>query len=112
MRFLQYIKAALIFARHQAWVEQPLWEEGDAVAWSRFLNTPTGSRLTAMIRSQIVSQQSKAVSYSEPVRLTYEAGWCGGQKGLVASLEALADKAQFSDQGDTEANPDTHQAAS
>ena len=112
MRFFTYIKAALNFARHQAWVDQPLWEKDDALALSQFFSSPSGVRLRAMLLSQVVSQQAKAVSYQEPNRLVFEAGWCGGQRGLVATLEALADKAQFSDQGDTDADPDTHLAAS
>ncbi len=107
MRNLYYfLKAMVIFARHQAWVDEPRWEKKDSLALFAFMDTPTGSRLRAMLLNTVLRQQANALNTTG--RLVYEAGYCAGQKGLVAAIEALADKNQFTEQGDTDADPATN----
>lgn len=105
MRFIRFLKAAFIFARHQAWVDQPLWEKGDAKALAQFLGSPTGCRLRAMFLNTVLRQQAHALSNTG--NLLYEAGYCAGQKGLVSTITALADSDTISETEDTEAVPST-----
>lgn len=110
MRLYQFLKAAFIFARHQAWVDAPKWEKPDAQALANFLVTPAGARLKAYLVNAVLCQQAKALNTTSA--LVYEAGYCAGQRGLVASLEAMANSESFSEPGDTDADPATHQEAS
>lgn len=109
---LRFLKAMFLFAIHQAWVDQPIWDKDDALYLGKFYATATGLRLRTMLKNIVVRQQAFALNRAGPSRLVYEAGYCAGQKATVAVLEAMADATQFSDQGDMEADPDTTPAAS
>lgn len=106
MRFYRFVKAALIFARYQAWVDAPEWDKGDATALTHFWGTPAGARLKAILVNTVLRQQANALNTTS--NLVYEAGYCAGQRGLVATLESLANKETFSETGDTDADPATH----
>lgn len=110
MRFIRFIKAALIFARYQAWVDAPAWKPEDAKALELFLKNPAGQKLRATLINMVLRQQ--AIALSNTSNLVYEAGYCGGQKGLISVIEALSDAKSFSEQGDTDSDPATHQAES
>lgn len=112
MNLLRFIKAAIIFARHQAWVNEPKWEAADAKALEQFLNSPPGQKLRAFLLNTVLKQQAIALSESKVGNLVYEAGYCGGQKGIISAIEALSDAKAFSEQGDTDSDPATHQAES
>jgi len=105
MKFITFLKAALIFARYQAWVSEPQWEKKDALALANFMTTPAGARLSALLLNTVLRQQASALANTS--NLVFEAGYCAGQKGLVASIEALADTTKFTEQGDTDADPAT-----
>ena len=109
MQFYRFLKAALIFARYQAWVDEPRWEKADALALAAFLSTPTGQRLKAYLVNVVLRQQANAVTNTG--NLVFEAGYCGGQRGLVAAITALADTDKFTVQEDTDADPATIQEA-
>lgn len=110
MRLIRFIRAALIFARHQAWVDAPEWKPEDAKALEMFLKNPAGQKLRAFLLNTVISQQASAVT--KTANLAYEAGYCGGQKGIISVIEALSDAKSFSEQGDTDSDPATHQAES
>ena len=100
MSFLRHIRAAFLFARHQEWVDLPKWEKGDAEAMGRFLNTTTGIRLKETLVNLVLRQQS--ASLCKTSGLEYEAGYCTGQKAMVAALESMADLNQFTHEGELE----------
>lgn len=112
MNLLRFIKAALIFARHQAWVNEPKWEPSDAKALEQFLTSPAGQKLRAFLLNAVLKQQAIALSESKAGNLAFEAGYCNGQKGIISVIEALSDAKSFSEQGDTDSDPATHQAES
>lgn len=100
MSFLRQLRAAFLFARHQAWVDQPVWEKADAETMGRFLASPTGVRLKDTLVNLVLRQQ--AASLSKTSGLEYEAGYCTGQKAMVAVLESMADLKQFTHEGELE----------
>ena len=61
MNLLRFIKAALIFARHQAWVDAPKWEASDAKALEQFLTSPAGQKLRAMLLNTVLQSQASAI---------------------------------------------------
>lgn len=101
---LRYLKAMLIFARYQAWADRVPWGKSDAGSLGAFLNTTAGQKLKLLLVNQTLSQQSSALSST--VRLEYEAGYCNGQKSLIATIESLADMTQFPSEG-ADTDPDS-----
>lgn len=110
MNLFHKLKAALIFARYQAWVDAPDWNKGDAIALTAFLASPTGTRVREQLRNTVLRQQAHALTKTDG--LVYEAGWCGGQKGLIAVIESMADVENFTDRGEQDADPGTNQQES
>jgi hypothetical protein len=102
MRFYQFLKAAFIFAKHQAWADAPQWDKDDATALGKFFESYTGAKLKLLLLNTVLRQQANALNTTG--NLVFEAGYCGGQRGLVAVLESLADGNQFTASGDTEAD--------
>lgn len=107
----RHLKAAINYARHLPWVDQPLWDAGDAKALATFLASPTGARLKALYVNAVLRQQASALQ-SDQSKLFYEAGYSAGQKGFVTFTESLADGSQFTDRGEQDADPDTNQPES
>lgn len=107
-----FLKAALVFARHQVWADAGLWQSVDAIALTAFFGTPTGLRLRQFLAATIVRQQAQALTFRQPDELLFEAGYSAGQKALAASISGLCEHTNFTEQGDTEADPATIQAAS
>lgn len=101
-----FLKAAFIFARHQAWVDAPAWTPVDAASLSTFLGSQTGTRLRTFLANTVVMQQAHAVTTTS--NLVYEAGYCAGQRALAAAISAHADKDNFTEQGDSEGDPATN----
>lgn len=110
-RLYQHLKAAYLYATHFPWVDEPLWDEGDAAKLSAFLATPTGARLKALYVNAVLRQQASALQ-ADHAKLVYEAGFSAGQKGFVAFTESLADTARFSEQGEQDTDPATIQPES
>lgn len=110
--FYHFIKSAFFFARHQVWADAGLWEAADAIALTAFMSTAAGVRLRTFLASTIVRQQALALTHRKPNALLFEAGYSAGQKALAASISGLCEHTNFTEQGDTEADPATMQAAS
>jgi hypothetical protein len=86
---MRKLKAALAFIRDQAWVEEPKWNEEDEKAWTAFLGTPTGKRLSLILLNLTVRQNSNAIA-KESEGLADACGYAKGFRGCVATLESLA----------------------
>ena len=86
---MRKFKAALAFIRDQAWVEEPKWNEEDEKAWTAFLGTPTGKRLSLILLNLTVRQNATAVM-EKPDRLAEACGRANGYRACVATLESLA----------------------
>jgi len=86
---MRKLKAALAFVRDQAWVEEPKWNEEDEKAWTAFLGTPTGKRLSLILLNLTVRQNATAVM-EKPDRLAEACGRANGYRACVATLESLA----------------------
>jgi len=100
MSLIRYIKAAILFARVQPWVDQPKWEAEDAHALTDFLKTSTGQRFKGTLVNLVLRQQASAVSNTKDIQ--YNAGIAVGYQALVAGIESLADTTQFTEQGETD----------
>lgn len=111
LKLYRHIKAALHYATHFPWVDEPLWDADDAGKLAAFLSSPTGARLKALYVNAVLRQQASALQ-SDQGRLVYEAGFSAGQKGFVAFTESLADTARFSGQGEQDTDPATIQPES
>jgi len=86
---MRKLKAALAFIRDQAWVEEPKWNEEDERAWTAFLGTPTGKRLSLILLNLTIRQNATAVM-GKPDRLAEACGRANGYRACVATLESLA----------------------
>lgn len=95
---IRFLKAALLFARHQAWVDEPRWTRDDAEGLGRYLQSASGANLKATLVNMALRQQAAAVSHK--TGLEYEAGYCTGQRAAIVAIEALADIKQFTGQGE------------
>jgi len=86
---MRKLKAALAFIRDQAWVDEPKWNEEDEKAWTAFLGTPTGKRLSLILLNLTIRQNATAVM-EKPDRLAGACGRANGYRACVATLESLA----------------------
>jgi len=86
---MRKLKAAFAFIRDQAWVEEPKWNEEDEKAWTAFLGTPTGKRLSLILLNLTIRQNATAVM-EKPDRLAGACGRANGYRACVATLESLA----------------------
>ena len=59
---MRKLKAALAFIRDQTWVEEPKWLEEDERAWTAFLGTATGKRLSLILLNLTVRQNANAIA--------------------------------------------------
>lgn len=83
------LKAILAFLRNYEWVNEPRWTDEDEKAWTAFLGTPTGRRLSLILLNLTLRHNASAVMKS-PDRLAEACGWAKGYRGCVATLESLA----------------------
>lgn len=104
------IKAALIFSRHQAWADEPEWVLKDAAQLASFLDSDAGRKLKQALTNVVLRQQAHALNRTDG--LVFEAGYCAGQKGLVAVIEAMADASKFTEPGEQDDDPATNQPTS
>jgi hypothetical protein len=58
---MRKLKAALAFIRNQEWVNEPKWEDEDEKAWTGFLSTPTGQKLSLILLNLTLRQNASAV---------------------------------------------------
>jgi hypothetical protein len=86
---MRKLKAILSFIRNQDWVDEPKWEDEDEKAWTAFLGTPTGKRISLILLNLTLRQNSNAVM-KEGAKLAEACGYAKGFRGCVAVLESLA----------------------
>ena len=86
---MKKLKAILAFLRNQEWIEEPKWEDEDEKAWTAFLGTPTGKRLSLILLNLTLRQNASAVM-KEGQKLAEACGYAKGWRGCVAVLESLA----------------------
>jgi len=86
---MRKLKAALAFIRDQEWVEEPKWLEEDEKAWTTFLGTPTGKKLSLILLNLTLRQNASAVM-KKPDGLAEACGRANGYRACVATLESLA----------------------
>ena len=86
---MRKLKAALAFIRDQEWVNEPKWEDEDEKAWTGFLATPTGQKLSLILLNLTLRQNASAVM-KKPEALADACGYAKGFRGCVATLESLA----------------------
>lgn len=96
----------MIFARYQEWVEPVRWDKEDQAVLLSFIQSGTGKKLMASLVNMHLRQQ--ASSLTKTGGLEFEAGYCNGQRSVLAAIEALADPKQFT--ADDMADPD-HQTS-
>ncbi|NDA26897.1 MAG: hypothetical protein EBZ05_08710, partial [Verrucomicrobia bacterium] len=86
---MRKLKAILSFIRNQEWVDEPKWEDEDEKAWTAFLATPTGRKLSLILLNLTLRHNASAVMKNHD-RLAEACGWAKGYRGCVATLESLA----------------------
>ena len=86
---MRKLKAILAFIRDQEWVNEPKWEDEDEKAWTGFLSTPTGKKLSLILLNLTLRQNATAVM-KKPEALADACGYAKGFRGCVATLESLA----------------------
>jgi len=86
---MKKLKAILAFIRDQEWVNEPKWEDEDEKAWTGFLSTPTGKKLSLILLNLTLRQNATAVM-KKPEALADACGYAKGFRGCVATLESLA----------------------
>jgi len=86
---MRKIKSILAFIRNQEWVDEPKWEDEDEKAWTAFLGTPTGRKLSLILLNLTLRHNASAVMKNHD-RLAEACGWAKGYRGCVATLESLA----------------------
>ena len=57
---MRKLRAILSFIRHQAWVNEPVWNSEDERAWTGFLTTPTGLKLSAILLNLTLRNNASA----------------------------------------------------
>ena len=86
---MRTIRAILAFLRNHQWVNEPAWLDEDEKAWTAFLGTPTGKKLSLILLNLTLRQNSSAVM-KEGQKLADACGYAKGFRGCVATLESLA----------------------
>ena len=86
---MRKLKAALAFIRDQEWVNEPKWEDEDEKAWTGFLSTPTGQKLSLILLNLTLRQNASAVM-KKAEELADACGHARGYRACVATLESLA----------------------
>jgi len=86
---MRKLKAALAFIRDQEWINEPKWEDEDEKAWTGFLSTPTGKKLSLILLNLTLRQNASALMKKHDV-LADACGYAKGFRGCVATLESLA----------------------
>ena len=86
---IKLLKAFNFFIRNYEWVNEPKWEDEDEKAWTGFLATPTGRKLSLILLNLTLRQNASAVM-KKPEELADACGRAKGFRGCVATLESLA----------------------
>lgn len=85
----RFIRAFLAFNRNYSWVDEPRWVEEDEKAWTSFLSSPTGKKLSLILLNLTLRNNATAIMKNEKA-LAEACGWAKGYRGCVAVLESLS----------------------
>jgi hypothetical protein len=88
---MRKLRAILSFIRHQAWVNEPVWNSEDEKAWTGFLTTPAGLKLSAILLNLTLRNNASATEKDNEA-LALACGYAKGFRGCVAVLESLASR--------------------
>ena len=86
---IRLLKAFNFFISNYEWVNEPKWEDEDEKAWTGFLATPTGRKLSLILLNLTLRQNASAVM-KKTVELAEACGRANGYRACVATLESLA----------------------
>lgn len=86
---IRLLKAFNFFIRNYEWVNEPKWEDEDEKAWTGFLATPTGQKLSLILLNLTLRQNASAVM-KKTEELAEACGRANGYRACVATLESLA----------------------
>jgi len=86
---IKLLKAFNFFIRNYEWVNEPKWEDEDEKAWTGFLSTPTGKKLSLILLNLTLRQNASAVM-KKTEELAEACGRANGYRACVATLESLA----------------------
>ena len=86
---IRLLRSLKFFVRNYDWVNEPKWEDEDEKAWTGFLSTPTGQKLSLILLNLNLRQNASAVM-KKPEELADACGRAKGFRGCVATLESLA----------------------
>ena len=86
---MRKLRAILSFIRHQEWINEPKWVYEDEKAWTNFLSTPTGKKLSLILLNLTLRQNASAVMKKQE-ELAEACGRANGYRACVATLESLA----------------------
>jgi len=86
---IRLLRSLKFFVRNYDWVNEPKWEDEDEKAWTGFLATPTGRKLSLILLNLTLRQNASAVM-KKPEELADACGRAKGFRGCVATLESLA----------------------
>lgn len=86
---IRHLKAMWQFAKYQAWIDCPQWDDEDAIALKLFLKSKTGIRFKATMLNAVVRQQSSAVVNENNVDRAI--GYANGFRGCVSFVESLTE---------------------
>ena len=86
---IRLLKAFNFFIRNYEWVNEPKWEDEDEKAWTGFLSTPTGQKLSLILLNLTLRQNASAVM-KKAEELADACGHARGYRACVATLESLA----------------------
>jgi len=88
---IRLLRSLKFFVRNYEWVNEPKWEDEDEKAWTGFLATPTGRKLSLILLNLTLRQNASAVM-KKPEELADACGHARGYRACVATLESLASK--------------------
>jgi hypothetical protein len=86
---IKLLKAFNFFIRNYEWVNEPKWQDEDEKAWTGFLATPTGQKLSLILLNLTLRQNASAVM-KKTEELAEACGRANGYRACVATLESLA----------------------
>ena len=86
---IKLLRAFNFFIRNYEWVNEPRWEDEDEKAWTGFLSTPTGQKLSLILLNLTLRQNASAVM-KKTEELAEACGRANGYRACVATLESLA----------------------
>jgi hypothetical protein len=86
---IKLLKAFNFFIRNYEWVNEPKWQDEDEKAWTVFLATPTGQKLSLILLNLTLRQNASAVM-KKTAELAEACGRANGYRACVATLESLA----------------------